>query len=169
VCVHPDTLARFAARFAADPALDAVMGTYDDTPAAPNFLSQYKNLFHHYVHQHCDGSISTFWSGCGAIRRPLFLTCGGFDAQRYRCPAIEDIELGTRLHAAGYRIVLDRRITATHLKRWTLGSLLKTDIVNRGVPWVRLKQIGIPNAIFPGAGCGAARRDGSRLYCAGRR
>ena len=69
VCVHQDTLVRFAERFTADPMLDAVMGSYDDAPAASNFLSQYKNLFHHYVHQTGDGEIRTFWSGCGAIRR----------------------------------------------------------------------------------------------------
>jgi GT2 family glycosyltransferase len=138
VCVHKDTLARFAAAFAADPTLAAVVGSYDDTPMAPNFLSQYKNLFHHYVHQHANSTLSTFWSGCGAMQRDLFLACGGFDAQRYRCPAIEDIELGTRLWSAGHRIALDRRIIATHLKRWTLWSLLKTDIFSRGVPWVRL-------------------------------
>jgi len=138
VCVHRDTLTRFASAFAADPKLDALVGAYDETPAAPNFLSQYKNLFHHYVHQRCDGEIRTFWSGCGAIRRELFLTYGGFDGQRYRRPAIEDIELGTWLSAAGHRIVLDSRIQATHLKRWTLWALLKTDIFDRGVPWTRL-------------------------------
>jgi cellulose synthase/poly-beta-1,6-N-acetylglucosamine synthase-like glycosyltransferase len=138
VCVHPDTLARFAAAFAADPTLGAVVGSYDDSPAAPNFLSQYKNLFHHYVHQRAHGDICTFWSGCGAIRRTLFLAFGGFDAQRYRRPAIEDIELGSRLHAAGHRIILDRQIMATHLKRWTLWSLVKADVCARGIPWVRL-------------------------------
>ena len=138
VCVHPDTLARFAETFASDPTIDAIVGAYDDAPAAPNFLSQYKNLFHHYVHQRCDGEISTFWSGCGAMRRELFVSCGGFDAQRYRRPSIEDIELGTWLSAAGHRIVLDSRIQAKHLKRWTLWNLLKTDICDRGVPWVRL-------------------------------
>jgi glycosyltransferase involved in cell wall biosynthesis len=138
VCVHQDTLVRFAERFTADPMLDAVMGSYDDTPAASNFLSQYKNLFHHYVHQAGDGESRTFWSGCGAIRRELFLSFGGFDAQRYRRPAIEDIELGTWLSAAGHRIILDSRIKAMHLKRWTLGNLLKTDIFARGVPWMSL-------------------------------
>jgi cellulose synthase/poly-beta-1,6-N-acetylglucosamine synthase-like glycosyltransferase len=138
VCVHPDTLARFAERLTADPTVDAVVGTYDDTPMAPHFLSQYKNLFHHYVHQRCNGEISTFWSGCGAIRRELFMSFGGFDERRYGRPAIEDIELGTWISAAGHRIVLDREITAKHLKRWTLWNLCKTDIFDRGVPWMRL-------------------------------
>ncbi|MBI4718936.1 MAG: glycosyltransferase family 2 protein [Planctomycetes bacterium] len=138
VLVHPDTLQRFAEAFAADPSVDAVIGTYDDEPGHPGFLSQYKNLFHHYVHQAGHGEASTFWSGCGAIKRDLFLKVGGFDEVRYRRPAIEDIELGTWLAAAGHRIVLDSRIRCKHLKRWTLRNLLKTDVLDRGVPWTRL-------------------------------
>jgi glycosyltransferase involved in cell wall biosynthesis len=138
VCVHHDTLARFAARFSADPDLTAVIGSYDDAPAKPNFLSQYKNLFHRYVHQGADGKVNTFWTGCGAIGREVFIASGGFDEQRYRRPAIEDIELGTWLSAAGHRIVLDKSIEAKHLKRWTLRNLIRTDIFDRGVPWTRL-------------------------------
>jgi hypothetical protein len=39
------------AQFAGDPHLAGLIGSYDDEPAAQNFLSQYKNLFHHYIHQ----------------------------------------------------------------------------------------------------------------------
>jgi glycosyltransferase involved in cell wall biosynthesis len=138
VCVHADTLERFAALFASDFEVDAVIGAYDDSPSEPNFISQYKNLFHHYVHQSSDGRIYTFWSGCGAIKRDVFLAFGGFDERRYRRPAIEDIELGTWMSAAGRRIILDRRIKGKHLKRWTFRNLLKSDIFDRGVPWTRL-------------------------------
>lgn len=138
VCVHPDTLARFAQAFVTDPDLAAVIGTYDDAPAKPSFLSQYKNIFHHYVHQSCDGNVTTFWSGCGAMRRDIFEAFGGFDEVRYRRPAIEDIELGTWVSAAGHRIVLDKRITAKHRKLWTFKSMLKSDIFDRGIPWTRL-------------------------------
>ncbi len=138
VCVHPDTLSRFAARFSADGTIDAVIGTYDDAPGHPGFLSQYKNLFHHYVHRDSDGEVSTFWSGCGAMRRDLFESFGGFDEVRYARPAIEDIELGTWLTAAGHRIVLDQTVQCKHLKRWTLRNLIKTDMLDRGIPWTRL-------------------------------
>ena len=138
VCVHADTLSRFAARFASDDTIDAVVGTYDDTPGHPGFLSQYRNLFHHYVHQAFDGDISTFWSGCGAMRREVFDAFGGFDAVRYRRPAIEDIELGTWVAAEGHRIVLDRTVQCTHLKQWTFRNLVKTDLFDRGIPWTRL-------------------------------
>lgn len=138
VCVHKDTLSLFAKAFAADRKVDAVIGSYDEQPADPSFLSQYKNLFHHYVHHKSDGEVKTFWSGCGAMRRDLFLTFGGFDEERYRRPAIEDIELGTWVSAAGHKIVLDSRIQGKHLKRWTLKNLFMTDIFDRGVPWTRL-------------------------------
>lgn len=138
VCVHENTLSLFAERFMSDDSLAAVIGSYDETPADRSYLSQYKNLFHHYVHQKSDGRINTFWSGCGAMRRDVFLKLGGFDEKRYNHPAIEDIELGTWVSAAGNKIVLDSRIKATHLKRWTLYGLLKTDIFDRGIPWTRL-------------------------------
>lgn len=138
VCVHTDTLARFAARFDGDETIDAVIGTYDDAPAHPSFLSQYKNLFHHYVHQDADGVVSTFWSGCGAMRKDVYLKFGGFDEKRYRRPAIEDIELGTWMTKAGHKIVLDQTVRCKHLKQWTLRGLIKTDIFDRGIPWTRL-------------------------------
>ena len=67
--VHPDTLAKVAESFEADANLAALIGSYDDAPGAPNFLSQYKNLIHHYTHQQAGLEASTFWGACGAIRR----------------------------------------------------------------------------------------------------
>ena len=141
----PTTLARAVARFDADPGLAALFGSYDDAPAAPGLVSQFRNLLHHYVHQQGEfvddaRPAHTFWTGCGAIRRDVFLDLGGFDPQLYRRPAIEDIELGYRLTRAGYRIVLARDVQATHLKRWTLPSVVRTDIFQRGVPWMLLMK-----------------------------
>ena len=51
VAVHPETLDRAMARFAADPGLSALFGSYDDAPQAPGVVSQYRNLLHHFVHQ----------------------------------------------------------------------------------------------------------------------
>jgi GT2 family glycosyltransferase len=137
VCVHPDTLTRIDAHFRAHPDCDAVMGSYDDTPADPSFVSQYKNLFHHYVHQRSRTRAWTFWAGCGAMKRDVFLQFGGFDAS-YTRPCIEDIELGNRLYAAGHRIDLDPDIQVKHLKKWTLWGLIRTDVRDRGVPWFLL-------------------------------
>ena len=145
VAVHPDTIARAMARFDADPGLVGLFGSYDDSPAAPGLVSRFRNLLHHHVHQsgHFEGDVRpahTFWTGCGLIRRDVFIEAGGFDPQLYRRPAIEDIELGYRITRAGHRIVLARDVQATHLKRWTLADMIRTDILRRGVPWALLMK-----------------------------
>ncbi len=137
VCVHRETLGRVQAYFRAHPSVDAVIGSYDDAPADPGFVSQYKNLFHHFVHQTSRPQAWTFWAGCGAIRRAVFVAAGGFD-ESYGRPCVEDIELGFRLRTLGHRIDLEPTIQVTHLKRWTFWSLLRTDLLDRGIPWFRL-------------------------------
>lgn len=137
VAVCPDAIGQVAAVFRREPELAAVFGSYDDAPAATNFLSQYKNLFHHYVHQTANEEASTFFGACGAIRRDVFLALGGYD-ERYRQPAIEDIELGYRLKRAGYRVWLCKTLQVKHLKRWSVVSLLKSDFFHRALPWTEL-------------------------------
>ena len=101
----------------------AMFGSYDDDPAAPTTVSRFKNLAHHHFHQRSSVEASTFWGGCGLIRRDLFLAAGGFDNEQR---AIEDVELGYRLITRGVRIVLDPELQVKHLKKWTLRSLVTT-------------------------------------------
>jgi GT2 family glycosyltransferase len=136
--VHPDALRCLREALERD-GLDAVFGTYDEHPEAAATVSRFRNLLHHHVHTRAAGPATTFWAGLGAVRREAFDAVGGFDARRYPRPSIEDIELGMRLHAAGRRIALDPRVRGTHLKRWTLRSMLRTDLAARGAPWVALR------------------------------
>ena len=138
VVVHRDTLRKFADAGARDPGVVAVFGAYDSRPMARGVITEYRNLLHRYVHLQGSGDAETFWAGCGAVRRDWFLEAGGFDVEKYPRPQIEDIELGYRLRDRGGRIVLDPDIQATHLKRWTLAGMLRTDIRDRGIPWMRL-------------------------------
>jgi glycosyltransferase involved in cell wall biosynthesis len=146
VCIEESTLARVAEAFEHDETLDALIGSYDDDPAELNFLSQYKNLMHCFVHQHGCRRASTFWTGCGAIRRSVFIACGGFD-EHYTRPSIEDIELGARLIRGGRKIELDAGLTVKHLKHWTFLELLESDIRDRAIPWtiLMLRERNIPN------------------------
>jgi glycosyltransferase involved in cell wall biosynthesis len=123
--------------FEEHPDVDAVFGSYDARPRAKGMISQYRNLLHHFVHQNGKAEASTFWAGCGAVRRSAFEAVGGFDEDLSR-RAIEDIELGYRLRQAGHRILLDKKLHGTHLKTWTLRSMIQTDIFYRAVPWTHL-------------------------------
>lgn len=136
--IHPDALGLAARHLDRAPILDALFGSYDDQPAGEGLVSQFKNLQHHFVHQNGDEEAETFWSGCGAIRRSTFLELGGFDELRYRRPSVEDIELGYRLRSSGGRIRLAKDVQVKHLKRWSLGEFLKSELFDRGLPWAEL-------------------------------
>jgi glycosyltransferase involved in cell wall biosynthesis len=138
VLVEPGTVGHVAATLQADPSLAACFGSYDDAPFASNFLSQYRNLLHHFMHQQGKIDASTFWSGCGAIRRDVFLAIGGFNENLYERPSIEDIELGYRLQAAGHRVQLEKLLQVKHMKRWTPRQMIITDVRDRALPWTQL-------------------------------
>ncbi len=138
IVIRPDTIAEIVGTFARHPRVDAIFGSYDDNPEATSFISQYKNLLHHFIHQQASEEAKTFWAGCGAIRREVFFAAGGFDQDRYSHPSIEDIELGYRLRRAGHRIMLNKRLQVKHLKRWTVPGMIKSDLFDRGMPWTDL-------------------------------
>lgn len=138
VVVAPHTLSGFARVFRDRPDVSAVFGAYDESPGDAGFVSQYRNLLHHYVHRMNPGEASTFWAGCGAVRRDAFLAVGGYDHRRYPRPQIEDIELGYRLRANDYRIELAPELQGRHLKRWTLSNMIRTDVRERALPWMHL-------------------------------
>jgi hypothetical protein len=138
IVVEIGAVGRVIKVFEENPNLAAVFGSYDARPRARDMVSQYRNLLHHFVHQSGNPEASTFWAGCGAVRRSLFQEIGGFDAKRFRHPSIEDIELGYRLRQAGHRILLDKGLQGTHLKHWNLRSVFWTDITRRAIPWSRL-------------------------------
>lgn len=137
VVVPPGVIETVAEVFDREPRVAAIFGSYDDAPGRPNFLSQYKNLSHHYYHQTAREDASTFWSGCGAVRRDAFLEATGFE-EAYGDPCIEDIELGYRLRDAGHKIRLHKALQVKHLKEWRLAGFIKAEIFGRAVPWTEL-------------------------------
>jgi GT2 family glycosyltransferase len=116
----------------------AIIGSYDDRPQAKNFLSQYKNLVHHYYHHRGKQHASTFWAAAVQWSAQSSFELGGFDAERYRYPSIEDIDFGYRLRDAGGRIVLEPALQGRHLKEWRFVNLVHTEIFRRALPWSRL-------------------------------
>jgi len=72
------------------------------------------------------------------LRKDAFLAVGGFDIDTYKVPSIEDIELGYRITGAGGRILVEPNLLGKHLKIWTMGNIIHTDIFRRAMPWARL-------------------------------
>jgi cellulose synthase/poly-beta-1,6-N-acetylglucosamine synthase-like glycosyltransferase len=137
VLAPPDALARIQARFAEVPERAAVIGSYDAEPGSPDFISQYRNLLHCYIHQSSQPRTCTFWTGCGAIRTEVFREQGGF-SEAYAGPSVEDMELGLRLLRGGREIWLDKSLLVKHLKRLSFAEIVKTDVLDRAIPWTML-------------------------------
>ncbi|MFP4082059.1 MAG: glycosyltransferase [Candidatus Aminicenantes bacterium] len=133
--VYPDSMEKVVKAFERNPHISAFFGSYDDHPGSQNFFSQYKNLFHHYIHQTSREEASTFWSAFGAVKREAFFEVGRFNEQTRM---MEDIELGYKLRARGRRIRLHKSIGVKHLKHFSFSHLLKSDLLDRAVPWTVL-------------------------------
>jgi len=135
VLVQPDSIGRMVSAFEDRPDIRALFGSFEKNTTPNNFVTMYKNLRHHYTHQTADENAATFCSGFGAIYCDTFLSIGGFDPQQQ---FLEDIEIGYRLHRAGVSIALRKDLQFTHCKAYTLGSLIRSDLFGRAVPWTRL-------------------------------
>lgn len=137
VVIHSDAIQQTHDYFTDHPEVSALFGSYDADPAVNTLVSRYKNLLHHFVHQHSNREASTFWAGFGAVRTDAFNAVKGFD-ETFEKPCIEDIDLGLRLSQANYKIALCPEIQVKHLKHWTLSGMIRTDIFNRAIPWTQM-------------------------------
>jgi len=135
--VAPDTLTRISRYMDQHPDLAAIFGSCDRHPSGKSLISRYRNLMHHFVHQLGSIDAGTFWCGCGAVRRRIYLELGGL-REDFSRPTIEDIEFGARLDAAGHRIHLVKEIQVKHLKQWSLWQIIRTDFRDRAIPWTLL-------------------------------
>lgn len=135
ILVNSDTFGQAMDALRRHPECSAMFGSFERNTPADNFVSVYKNLLHHYTHQTSNAEAATFCGGFGAIRRDAFFAVRGFDP-KYRF--MEDVELGCRLYRAGHRIRLNKELQVTHLKRYTLAGLIRSDVIGRAIPWTRI-------------------------------
>lgn len=135
-----ETVAVVKKIIAKNPGIEAFFGSYDDAPEYPGLISTYRNLLHHYTHQQsAGGTVHAFWCGCGVILRDVYLENGGLSVFYHR-PSIEDTELGMRLANKGVKVWVFSELQVKHRKRWTVVKWLQTDLMCRGIPWVRLMR-----------------------------
>ncbi len=112
-----------------DPSVDAVVGLYSVRHRHQNAASQYKNLWIRYSYLKCAGHIDWIFGAVSAIRKDAFLKAGGFDRTMMMTHGGEDLELGKRMATHNLKIVLNPACEVEHLKKHTLISLLRNDIM----------------------------------------
>lgn len=132
IIIQPQTLGQVAT--AMNDQIDAVVGLLGPKLRYANFASQFKNLWMYYTYRRLAASqrssqgVGVFYTSLAAIRRDGFLRLGGFDTNYRGASVTEDIEFGQRLLSSGQRVRVDPQLVVEHLKHYTLGGLLKTDV-----------------------------------------
>jgi glycosyltransferase involved in cell wall biosynthesis len=125
VIVANNAFSEIRKAFQDHPVAQAVQGSYLQESLPKNMITQYKDYFNNYKSQWNESDrvhiIATY---CFAIRRKTFFEVGGFDT-KIPGATVEDNDLGYKLFESGNLVVLDRNLTVTHLKRYSLKSLLK--------------------------------------------
>ncbi len=158
IMVRRQTLGRIKEKFDSYPDLDGLVGVLSEDIPFFNFSSNLKNLWMRYTYLRLVNrkSVNLFYTSLAAIRRGRFLQTDGFD-ERYRKPGIEDTVFGHALAANGFKIRVFDDIEAAHHKRYSLRSLLATD-VERSASLVRfafftlrhLKRVGNTSSVPTG-------------------
>jgi glycosyltransferase involved in cell wall biosynthesis len=103
-----------------------VGATYSENSAGMNFISDYKNLdlvYRDILNPARIKYLATFFF---ALRRSDFQRAGGFSTA-FPGSSVEDMEFCFRLCQGRRAILMDKQIKVDHLKRYTLGSMLRTN------------------------------------------
>jgi glycosyltransferase involved in cell wall biosynthesis len=133
VVIPADTLTGMLAILEARPEVDAVAASRHERPGARNFVSQYWNLLLRFGEERYSSKSAQFPTGCGAVRREVFIAAGMYDEWRFASASLECLELGERLLARGVGFamlsapvhVLIQIVAATALvKGWILRDVL---------------------------------------------
>lgn len=130
VLVKKDSLNFIVDSFKKNSHITAVQGIYGKESPAQNLATFYKHYYNYYkfskVPTRFLSSTSAF---CLAIKKDVFKKVGGFDSNFPPHSAAEDVDLGLRLKKLNHPILLNRKLEVTHLKSYTLKSLLKTEFI----------------------------------------
>jgi glycosyltransferase involved in cell wall biosynthesis len=136
VMVGRDTLQLLVDGFERE-GVDGFCGVQSAAMRHDDVVSQYKNLWMRWTYLRKQGEVPLFYTTAAAIRRDAFERVGGFDAG-YATPNVEDTAFGQKLDRLGVRIRIHPQLEVEHVKRYSLGGLLRVDYM-RAVSLTRLK------------------------------
>jgi len=104
-----DNAADEVARIMSNDKVDAVVGTFKDTPLNRSVFTDYWAFLKSYFHSLPTEYSSTFYPAVGAIRKRVFEDTGGFESM-IRGASVEDYEFSIRLAKKGYRVLFNPKI-----------------------------------------------------------
>jgi len=133
--IHPDALERIHKHFCMNH-YAAISGVCSPEPNDKKLATRYKHLWMYYSYLHSPKDFDFWISGIGAVKREIFFKLKGFHTTFQTKYGGGDLDFGRRLKQAGQKIRLDTKIQGTHLKRYTLLSLLRNDY-SRSKGWFR--------------------------------
>jgi glycosyltransferase involved in cell wall biosynthesis len=142
--IHPDALEKIHNHFCKDH-YAAISGVCSPEPQDRSMASRYKHLWMYYSYVNSPKDFDFWISSIGAVKRDVFFDLKGFSTNFRTKYGGGDLEFGRRLKLAGHKICLDTKIQGTHLKRFTLWSLLRNDY-SRGKGWFRFA---VRNRLLP--------------------
>ncbi len=102
---------------------DCVVGVFSAENSYDNFCSQYKSLYINFRFQDLNGA-ATLNTGIALVRRRVLDQVGSFNEG---LKTIEDCELGDRIFRHGFKIVIEQRLKAVHLKYFSMVGLFQSD------------------------------------------
>ncbi len=125
VIIEKNTLQSIADVFKNNPALAAVMGMPTSQNPYLNFTSQYKTIYMSYIFSRMPRAADFLHGSIQAFNRDMVFKKYSllFDERLY----CDDIEMGVKIKEKGGDILLSQDIHFTHMKSYTLRSLLKND------------------------------------------
>lgn len=100
------------------------LGCYAEELSDSTFYSRFKNFSTTFLYRMTATQSPYLHTAIFLVRRDVFALAGGFDESLRKA---EDFKLGLALGSRGYRFVIDRRVEAIHLKKYTLGRILRED------------------------------------------
>ncbi len=121
VVVKPESFGLITRYFEAHPEVEALTGLLGKEHPHPDFFSQYKNLYMHFIFSALPDRVSFLYGSIHAIRRQSWEPHGGDVA------LADDTALGQKLCATGKPIAFLKNLEVLHLKKLNVLSFLKND------------------------------------------
>jgi len=123
VVIKPDTLTKISNYFDRNPEIDALTGILSREHPNPNFFSQYKNLYMHYIFKKLPEKVTFLYGSIHAIRMSS-ISLYEYDED---IKIADDTAIGQRFFTHGKQIAFLRDLEVIHLKKYNFFSFVRND------------------------------------------